>query len=243
MAIKRILRWAHINLETFQTVFVEVEAILNDRLLTYISGDITDPEPLTPAHLLHGQRRMRLSHECTTIEDIRDPSYHEGDQLRRDAKRQSILLDHFTHQWRQEYLTSLRKFYHPTGTSGQQVKIGDIVLVHDECPRMNLKLAVIKGLTKGNDGMVQSATIRTKNGITNRPVAKLYPLEVTSDAGSLRDQMTEMSDNDEGDTAETDHSTQVRVRPRRNAAEQVQQRILEWTECTRAPPEDVGDPD
>ena len=107
---------------------------------------------------------------------------------------------------------------------------------------------MIEGLTKGNDGMVHSATIRTKNGITNRPVVKLYPLEVTSDAGSLRDQMTELSDNDEGnvtetDVAETDHSAQVRVRPRRKAAERAQQRILEWTGCTRAPPEDVGDSD
>jgi len=240
MAIKKTLGRAHINLETLQTVVVEVEAILNDRPLTYISDDITDPEPLTPAHILHGRRLTRLPHERTTIEDIRDPSYQEGDQLRRDAKRQSILLDHFTHRWRQEYLTSLREFYRPTGTSGQQVKIGDVVLVHDECPRMNWKLAVIEDLTKGNDGMVRSATIRTKNGITNRPVVKLYPLEVTSDAGSLRDQMTELTDNDESnatetDVAETDHSAQVRIRPRRKAAEQAQQRILEWTGCTRAP--------
>jgi len=33
------------------------------------------------------------------------------------------------------------------------------MLVHDECPRFNWKLAVIEGLTMGNDGMVCSANI------------------------------------------------------------------------------------
>ena len=74
---------------------------------------------------------------------------------------------------------------------------------------------------------------------------KLYPLEVTSDVG---DQMTELTDSDEGnatetDIAETDHSAQVRVCPRCKAAERAQQRIFKWTGCTHAPPEDVGDSD
>ena len=53
MAVKKTLGKIHINLATLQTIVVEVEAILNDCPLTYISNDITDPEPLTPAHL-HG---------------------------------------------------------------------------------------------------------------------------------------------------------------------------------------------
>jgi len=64
MAIKKR---AHINLETLQTVAVEVEAILNDCPLTYLSNEIADPEPLTPAHLLHGKRLTRHPHECTTL--------------------------------------------------------------------------------------------------------------------------------------------------------------------------------
>ena len=53
MAVKKTLGRAHVNLVTLQTIIAEVEATLNDRPLTYISDDISDPEPLTPAHLLH----------------------------------------------------------------------------------------------------------------------------------------------------------------------------------------------
>jgi len=81
MAFKKTLGRAHINLITLQTVVSEVEAMLNDRPLTHISDDITDPKPLTPAHLLHGQRHIRFPHGRASIEDIRDLSYREANQL------------------------------------------------------------------------------------------------------------------------------------------------------------------
>lgn len=42
--IKRVLGRAAVNLCTPQTIVVEVETILNDRLLTYVSSDIKDKE-------------------------------------------------------------------------------------------------------------------------------------------------------------------------------------------------------
>ena len=36
------------------TLTVEIEAVLNGRPLTYLCADVTDPEPLTPSHLLYG---------------------------------------------------------------------------------------------------------------------------------------------------------------------------------------------
>ena len=56
--------------------------------------------------------------------------------------------------------------------------MGD-VLVHDDSARVNWKLAVVESLNKGADGLVRSANIRTATGRTNRPIAHLYPLEVT----------------------------------------------------------------
>jgi len=237
MAVKKTLGRAHINLVTLQTVITEVEAMLNDHPLTHISDDITDPEPLTLAHLLHGRRITRLPHEHASIEDMRDPSFHEANQLRRDAKIQSVLLDHFTGRWKHEYLTSLREFYRPTGRNGQQIKTGDVVLIHDECPRINWKLAVVEDLIPGNDGMVRSANIRTKNGVTNRPVTRLYPLEVTaSDAGTVRDQVPEKQDTvSKGDKAVTEGDTPVEARPRRKAADRARQQISQWTESLLAP--------
>lgn len=59
------------------------------------------------------------------------------------------------------------------------IKVGDIVLVHDDIrKRINWPLARVTRLVFGNDGFVRSAEIKTKNGTTNRPITKLYPLEV-----------------------------------------------------------------
>ena len=42
-------------------------------------------------------------------------------------------------------------------------------------------MAVIQRLIKGNDGYVRAAEIRTNTGRTNRPISKLYPLEISTD--------------------------------------------------------------
>lgn len=45
-------------------------------------------------------------------------------------------------------------------------------------------MAVVESLIKGSDGLVRSVNIRTKNGATNRPVSKLYPLELSEDVSN-----------------------------------------------------------
>ena len=58
------------------------------------------------------------------------------------------------------------------------IKVGDVVVIHDDTPRLKWQLAVVKDLQRGNDNVVRSATIRTVNGVTSRPVVKLYPLKI-----------------------------------------------------------------
>ena len=115
-----------------------------------------------PAHLLHGRRINNLPHQPATLEELHNPDYSNAanaESIRREAKVQSILLQHFMSRWKHEYLTSLREFYRPSRTSGQQVNVGDIMLVHDNCLRINWKMAVVKNLVKGNDGLVRSVNI------------------------------------------------------------------------------------
>ena len=65
-------------------------------------------------------------------------------------------------RWALEYLTSLREFHKKSGSKKQSIKIGDMVLIQEEGPRMKWKLGMIKEIVKGEDSFVSSAKLRTK---------------------------------------------------------------------------------
>ena len=74
------------------------------------------------------------------------------------------------------------------GETVNHIKVGDVVLVHcDILKRQHWPLAVVSELTLGKDGIARSAVIKTKNGVSNRPITKLYPLEVCSKSLELKD--------------------------------------------------------
>ena len=134
MSLKKVLGRSRVSLPVLQTLVVEVEAILNDRPLTYVSPDPGDEEPLTPAHLLHGHRIISLPHERIEEED---PTFGSLTDINRRAQLQSFLLNQFRSRWRHEYLTSLREYHRTSGTNkGQHIKPGDVVLIHDDAPRI-----------------------------------------------------------------------------------------------------------
>ena len=190
--MKKVLGRTFVNLATLQTIIVEVEAIINDQLLTYVSMDITDPESLT---LLHGKRIVSLPHPIVDADELSDPNYGTEPDLKRRAKTQAFLIQGFWKRWRMEYLRELHK---TTSNNTQNVQVGDVVLVHDDAPRISWQLAVIEEINKGADGLIRAASICTKDGKTNRPIAKLYPIEVhhptDSDAVSTESEPTDKDD-------------------------------------------------
>ena len=113
---------------------VEIEAVLNDRPLTYISEDSQDPEPLTSSHLLYGRRITILPYEHVT--DIHDTDYGDTSDISKRARTLAHLLEHFKNRWKHEYLTSLHQFHKASGHNSQRIKVGDVVLIHDDGPRM-----------------------------------------------------------------------------------------------------------
>ena len=243
LAIKKVLGRRHVSLLTLETITVEIEATLNDRLLTYVSSELGDPEPLTPAHLLHGRRITCLPYQEVELDELTDPSYREASQTQKRAKVQAAILRDFRKRWCNEYLTSLREYHKASGNNEQHIREGDIVIVHDDTPRTTWKMAVVTRLTVGRDGLVRAATIRTANGHTTRPITKLYPLELNErDEEILQVEKSPTAATREPDTSTdsaTDDAPKDRCRPLRASAQKATARVKEWIRSLSAPREDV----
>ena len=109
--------------------------------------------------------------------------FNEHDQLNKALKRRSLLFQHFVQQFKSECLASLREHHvyqsKKQGSQEEIIKFGDVVLMHAEnVPRSSWKLAIVKKLLRGSDGLVRAAEIKTHSGVTNRSINLLYPLEV-----------------------------------------------------------------
>ena len=74
LTLKKVLGRTYETLESLHTMTVEVEAILNNRPLMYVSTDSDDVEPITPSHLLHDRSIVSLPHFDTQDDDITDPT-------------------------------------------------------------------------------------------------------------------------------------------------------------------------
>ena len=226
-AVKKTLGRTFVTLQTLETVVVEIEGMLNDRPLIYVSSDISDPEPLTPAHLIYGRRIVSVPHPVEDPDENADPFYLSDQDMRKVISRHSKLIQQFWVRWRKEYLTALHEFHKTTGNNRQVIKKGDVVVVHDDTPRLHWKLAVVDDLVKGNDGLIRSAHISTANHKTNRPITRLYPLEVVS---------SENRESADRERRPTSSDSEIRPRSKRAAAAKAMNRISEWTDTLCCPP-------
>ena len=137
---------------------------------------------MTPSHLLHGRRL-----DYVGIGASLDVNGKENDEVN-FSKRFWYLaqkLNHFISRWRKEDLLELRERGKNNGNKESEVKKGDIVLIsEDNVKRAEWKLGKIEDLIPGKDGFIRGVKVRTcgkgKYEFLNRPLQKLYPLEVSS---------------------------------------------------------------
>ncbi|XP_060586634.1 uncharacterized protein LOC132742285 [Ruditapes philippinarum] len=172
--IRKVLWKSLISMEVLCTLVTEIECIINDRPLTYTYTKYE--EPLTPSHLLYGRRIT-----SPIYPDDRD---HTTKELTQESagklfRFKTVTLDHFWSRWKHEYLTSLREFHRKSGNHGDNINVGDVVQIHDEYfPRNRWSLGIIEDVVTGGDGHIRAARVKSRRGITTRPIAKLYPLEL-----------------------------------------------------------------
>ena len=114
-----------------------------------MSSDLNEPEPLTPSHLLCGRRLTCLPYPQKDIKNIYDTEPYTHINLNRHLQIQCDIIKKFGTSWKNEYLTSLREYHRTLGKNTQNIKVSDVVQIHDDSPRITWKLAVVDELIFG----------------------------------------------------------------------------------------------
>ena len=167
-----------LTLEELEDVVLDVEVALNDRPLSYLEDDIELPV-LTPNSMLNinpGQVPVLEAHHL------------EDKELRKRAKILNKCKEVMWKRWTGEYVRSLRE-RHVNG-GGQQASVprkGSAVIIQDDNKNRNRwKLGIVVDMIKGKDGVVRGAQVKTANGILERAIQQLYPLELTCDDNNFQ---------------------------------------------------------
>jgi len=179
ITLRKVLGRRRIASAELRTLITDIEAAMNDRPLTYVSPDHQDAEPITPSHLVYGRRIIPFPIEDPPSRE--DPDYIPNptqSDLSKQVVKQKELSQQLWNRWMTEYLSSLREFHQASTGKKEVIQQGDVVLVHDEKPRLQWQMAIVEEIIRSTDGKVRSVNIRTVGGRTNRPIEKLYPLEV-----------------------------------------------------------------
>ena len=167
--LKKILYRSLLSYDELITLLKQIESIVNSRPITHMFDDEID-HTLTPSHMLIGKRSTQLPTTTTYINDT---------NVRNKYREEMINL--FMRRWKEEYLSELQN-YHITMQKSTGVDVepemGEIVIMKEDSPRSNWKLARVTDLHRGRDGKLRSVEIRKPNGENaRRPPQLLIPLE------------------------------------------------------------------
>ena len=164
-----------LQIDTFATILVDIEAILNKRPLTAMSSDPSDPEPITPSHILYP---ATFAHSSATIipDNGKDYATHIGCAWKRAQAR----IDAFWRIWSKDYLSLL----HNRSKWQKEVKgieIGDIVIIVDESTVRNIwKTARVVSIDNFGPNARKYTVKRNDGRLVTKDRTKLVHLEIES---------------------------------------------------------------
>ncbi|GFQ73834.1 DUF5641 domain-containing protein [Trichonephila clavata] len=173
--LRKIIGRANLTFEETMTILAEIENVLNHRPPTYVSDDVSDPEPFTPANfLLVGHKNdypfkfSELLNNSITREILLKRKYY-----------QTKLLSQFWKKWKDNYLLNIRSFHHfPKRSVKRNLRVGDVVILEGNTKsKFVWDLGRIAKVMQGRDGLVRSCVVKTKKGEFKRPVQLIYPLQ------------------------------------------------------------------
>ncbi|XP_030600875.1 uncharacterized protein LOC115790965 [Archocentrus centrarchus] len=164
---------------SLRTFLYEVMAVINSRPLTTNQlCDPSNPEPLTPNHI--------LTMKSTIISPPPGRFVKEDLYLRKRWRRVQLLTNTFWTRWKREYLLNLQSRQKWT-KERRNAKVDDVVLLKDEItPRNQWKLARIIEVYPGKDGRVRKVkllisdpTLDKEGKRTSKPVHLERPIQKT----------------------------------------------------------------
>lgn len=108
------------------TAVMKVDMVINSRPLSYV--------PLTPSHLLVGQRVMSLPDHICYKKEMDNGAEVNPNLLNKRARHLKNILNRSWKRWRNEHSLELRENHrHNRGDpNASPILIGDIVVVHNE---------------------------------------------------------------------------------------------------------------
>ncbi|UYV84394.1 hypothetical protein LAZ67_X002002 [Cordylochernes scorpioides] len=158
-----------------QTALCEIESIINNRPLTYVSEDDNDLKPLTPNEFLQNGPESSFPEFENLKPEMLHTRYRELGQLKRELKQRFL----------KEYLGAL--IQKSENIDRRQLKVGDVVLIGQEnLKRMFWPKGRIVNLIPGKDGIVRVAHVKTSTGTLIRALQRLHPLEISSNVKAIQ---------------------------------------------------------
>ncbi|XP_018402564.1 PREDICTED: uncharacterized protein LOC108779585 [Cyphomyrmex costatus] len=163
--LSRITGKASLTFEELQTIFCEIEAILNSRPLTPLSEDPNDLSSLTPGHFLIGTPLNSFPyHDLTDVNENRLLRWQRVEQARQ----------HFWSRWSKEYLHTLQERNKWRVNKGEQLRPNQMVLLKQQgLAPLHWLLGRVEEIHLGPDGIARAATVRTAKGQYTRPLTKI----------------------------------------------------------------------
>ncbi|KAL0146798.1 hypothetical protein M9458_057737 [Cirrhinus mrigala] len=163
--VRKVLGRASLTFEEISTLLTEVEATLNSRPLTFVHNEVDEPQPLTPAHFLVGERLTALppkpfpaDHDHLTV---------SKEEMTRRWRYRNRLMTNLWNRWWKDYLLDLKSAHSCSPQKPTELKTGDIVFIGDaNMPRQTWKLGKIEQLqildcvkkTKGYKALASALT-------------------------------------------------------------------------------------
>lgn len=180
--LHKVLGRRAVKQKELETLLTEIERIVNERPLTYISE--TEPlRVLRPIDFLipFAKEASYREIEAKEIEKSLNPT--EKELLIQNEKIRGI-ANQFWKLWQKGYLLALRDLQKYRGKNGQKFpEVGEVVLLQDDNhPRSQWRLAKVETLLKSGDGAIRSARVTSYDGKRSqkitRPINLIFPLEL-----------------------------------------------------------------